>query len=421
MSASHTRRFGASLNTQILIAAFIGLAIGLYLAPLPEQDGLRQGVMYVAKLLSTLFIGGLKLVLIPIILCSIVVGFARLGEHRHIGVVWRTTLLFYALTLTIAVSLSLLVANWVRPGAGLNLQMFAASTDKYKAEHLSAADFLQQFVSGLLQDPIQAIAQNNIMAVVCFAVVVGMVMVRHPGRFANTQRLFEEMLDILLFVVSGIMRFAPFGIAALLLQLVVKQDMTLLLTVGKFAAMVTGMTLVHGMIVLPGLLWLITRISPLQFWRGSRESLVTAFATSSSAATMPVTLRCVQNNFGASPAVSGFVVPVGTTLNMDGTAIYEAAAALFIANLAGVELNLVQQMIVCFMSMIGAMGAPGIPSVGMLTMVMVLQSVGLPVEAIAILLPIDRPLDTFRTAVNVEGDIVATLVVQHRVDAQAAT
>jgi Na+/H+-dicarboxylate symporter len=167
--------------------------------------------------------------------------------------------------------------------------------------------------------------------------------------------------------------------------------------------------------VLPLLLFLIAKVSPLRFFKGAREALITALATSSSSATLPVTLRCAEQHLHVNPSIAGFVIPLGATANMDGTALYEASAALFVANLAGIELDLGQQLIVFFTTMLTAIGAPGIPSAGMVTMVMVLQSVGLPAEAVAILLPIDRLLDTFRTMVNVEGDMVGSLVVQRLV------
>lgn len=176
--------------------------------------------------------------------------------------------------------------------------------------------------------------------------------------------------------------------------------------------MILGTTAFHGLVVLPVILYLVTGVSPIKFFKGAREALITAFATSSSSATMPVTLRCTEQHLHVSPSITGFVVPLGAHLNMDGTALYEAAAALFVANLAGMDLNIVQQIIVCLTAMISSIGAPGMPSAGMVTMAMVLQSVGLPVEAVALLIPIDRPLDTIRTAVNVEGDMVACLVVQ---------
>jgi Na+/H+-dicarboxylate symporter len=247
---------------------------------------------------------------------------------------------------------------------------------------------------------------------VVFALILGVALVQGGERYATINRLMEELLDLSLKLVGWVMVLAPYGVAALLARLIATQDVALLGTMLTFVLVVLGTTLFHGVVVLPGLLWLIARVSPLALWRGGRESLITAFATSSSAATMPITLRVVEKNFGVRPATAGFVVPVGTTMNMDGTALYEAAAALFIANLVGIELSLGQQIVVCFMSMLAAVGAPGIPSAGMVTMAMVLQSVGLPVEAIAILLPIDRLLDAVRTTVNVEGDIVGSIVVE---------
>jgi Na+/H+-dicarboxylate symporter len=208
------------------------------------------------------------------------------------------------------------------------------------------------------------------------------------------------------------MHLAPYGIAALLLQLVATQKSNLLSSLLEFIVVVIGTTLFHGIIVLPLVLWLITRMTPLHFWRGAREALVTAFATSSSAATLPVTLRCVEQHLHVKKDIANFVIPLGATGNMDGTALYEATAALFVARLAGIELDFAHQLIVFFVAMLGAIGAPGIPSVGMLSMVLVLESVGLPTAAIAILLPIDRILDTVRTAVNVEGDMIGSLIVQ---------
>jgi len=213
-------------------------------------------------------------------------------------------------------------------------------------------------------------------------------------------------------IVGWIMRLAPLGIAALLLQLVASQNAALLGSLLHFIGVVIGSTLFHGVIVLPLLLYIVTRMSPLHFWRGAREALITAFATSSSSATLPITLRCTEQHLHVKKDIANFVVPLGATVNMDGTALYEAAAALFVARLAGIELDIASQAIIFLVAMLGAIGAPGIPSVGMLSMVLVLESVGLPSAAIAILLPIDRILDTVRTAVNVEGDMVGSLIVQ---------
>jgi Na+/H+-dicarboxylate symporter len=230
-------------------------------------------------------------------------------------------------------------------------------------------------------------------------------------KYAGIKQLSQQFFDIMMLMVGWVMKLAPLGIFALLAKLIATEDISILSRLAEFAAVVTGTTIFHGLVVLPLLLWIFGRMNPITFFKGTRVALITAFATSSSSATMPLSMKCAQENLGVRPQTAGFVIPLGTQLNMDGTALYEAAAALFIANLMGLDLTLSQQIIVCLTAMIASLGAPGIPSAGMVTMIMVLQSVGLPAEAIAILLPIDRLLDTVRTVVNVQGDMMISVVV----------
>jgi Na+/H+-dicarboxylate symporter len=326
--------------------------------------------------------------------------------------VWKATLVFFLLSMTLAVLLGLTAANIVRPGEGLQLAMFQDDMQKFQAGHMPLTEFIAQLLHSLFQNPMTALAQGNVLAVVVFALLLGIAMVVGGERYANILILLQELLELMLMLVGWITRLAPLGIMGLLVKLAATQDMALLATLVEFIVVVVGTTLLHGVVVLPLILYLITGMMPLKFWRGAREALITAFATSSSSATLPVTLRCVEQHLHVKRDIAGFVIPLGATLNMDGTALYEAVAALFVANLVGIELNLAQQAIVFLTAMLAAMGAPGIPSAGMVTMVVVLQAVGLPAEAIAILLPVDRLLDTFRTAVNVEGDMVGSLVVQ---------
>jgi Na+/H+-dicarboxylate symporter len=196
-----------------------------------------------------------------------------------------------------------------------------------------------------------------------------------------------------------------------LAKLIATQDVAILMSLGKLVAVAIGATLFHGFITLPLIYMAATKKNPIVFFKAMREALVTALSTSSSSATLPITMRCVEDNLKVNKDVAGFVLPLGATINMDGTALYEAVAVMFAANLYGVELGLGQQIVVFFTAIIAAMGAPGIPSAGMVTLVMVLQSVGLPIEVIALLLPIDRPLDALRTMVNVEGDAIGAAVV----------
>lgn len=401
-----------SLNTQILLGTILGLALGAGLAVLGKESPVTQNSLYVAGLVSTLFVDLLKMVLIPLVFASISVGVASLRAHHQIHRVWVATLGFFVLSMAIAAVLGLSAANIFTPGAGIQLSMFADATRAFQAKQLPLPEFFSVFLHGLFQNPITALAQGDVLAVVIFALILGIALVVGGERYRNLLLLLQELLEVTLLIVGWIMRLAPLGIMALLMKLAATQDAALLATLAKFIAVVVGTTLLHGAVVLPLILYLFTGMSPLHFWRGSREALVTAFATSSSSATLPVTLRCVEQHLHVKRDIAGFVVPLGATVNMDGTALYEAAAALFIANLAGIDLNFGQQLIVFFTAMLSAIGAPGIPSAGMVTMVMVLQSVGLPVEGLAILLPIDRLLDTIRTAVNVEGDMVGSLVVQ---------
>lgn len=401
-----------SLNAQILLGTLMGVLLGLWLAMLDEDSFIFQNSLYAASLISTLFIDLLKMVLIPLVFTSIVVGVANLRAHHQINRVWTSAIGFFAVTMMFAILLGLTVANLFRPGEGLEIAMFKDAMQSIEVRQMSLRDFFAHFLHSLFLNPLAALAQGNILAVVVFALLLGIAMVVGGERYQNILILMKEFLELILMLVGWIMRLAPLGIMALLLQLIVAQDMMLLATLIKFIAIVIGTTLVHGLIILPLILYFTTGMTPLRFWKGGREALITAFATSSSAATMPITMRCVEQHLHVKTDVAGFVIPLGATMNMDGTALYEAVAALFIANLVGIELDVMQQLIVFLTAMLAAIGAPGIPSAGMVTMVMVLQAVGLPAEAVAILLPIDRLLDAFRTMVNVEGDMIGSLVVQ---------
>jgi len=408
-----------SLNSQILIGSLSGILLGAVLSTLDKESAASQVSLYIAELLGMLFVDLLKMVMIPLVFTSIAVGVANLRTHNKIHRVWKTTLGYFFLTAIVAITLGLTAANLLKPGKGLHLPMFQDAMENFQAHEMTLPEFFTQFFHSLFQNPVAAMAEANIIAVVIFALLMGIALVIGGERFQNIRIFLQELLELVLMLVGWIMKLAPLCIMALLIKLVVTQDFSLLMILIKFISLVIGTILLHALVVLPIILYLVTGMTPIKFWRGAREALITAFATSSSSATLPITLQCAEQNLHVKRNIAGFVLPLGATVNMDGTALYEAAAALFIANLVGVDLNLMQQMIVFFTAMLAAMGAPGIPSAGMVTMLLVLQSVGLPVEAIAILLPIDRLLDAFRTSVNVEGDMIGSLVVQKVVESDA--
>lgn len=401
-----------SLNIQILIGAAFGVLVGLLFQRVGTDGNAAATSLYAAGIVGTLFIDLLKMILIPLVFCSIVVGIANLRQHSQIHKVWITTLIYFIVTMIIAVTVGMLASTYFKPGVGLEVSMFEGAMQSFQSEQMPLPEFFAHFLHQLFVNPFKALAEGSVLAVVIFALFLGIALVMGGERYKNILALLQEGFEITMRIVNWIMLLAPYGIAALLIKLVATQDLTMLGTLAKFVAVVAGTLLVHGVIILPLILFLMTGKTPLWFWRGARPALITAFATSSSSATLPVTMRCATTQLNVKPEIAGFVIPLGATMNMDGTALYEAAAALFVANLVGIDLSFTQQMIVFLTAMLASVGAPGIPSAGMVTMVLVLQSVGLPAEAIAILLPVDRILDTLRTTVNVEGDMTASLVVQ---------
>ena len=400
-----------SLNTQILIAAILGVVFGFVLNLFPDSTFFSAS-LYGISLMSSIFIGLLKMLLIPLIFSSIVVGVSNLQAVGQLGRVWKITLACCVTTTTLALILGLACAHLFAVGKGVDILMFQDAMAQHQTpDTLTPSSFFTNFIQNTLINPFKAFAEGNVLAVVIFALLVGVALVKGGEHFKTVRKLSQQFFEIMMLMIGWVMKLAPLGIFALLAKLVATEDISVLSRLAEFAAVVTGTTIFHGAVVLPLLLWIFGKMNPITFFKGTRAALITAFATSSSSATMPLSMKCAQENLGVRPQTAGFVIPLGTQLNMDGTALYEAAAALFIANLIGLDLSLGQQLIVCATAMIASLGAPGIPSAGMVTMIMVLQSVGLPAEAIAILLPIDRLLDTVRTVVNVQGDMMISVVV----------
>ena len=400
-----------NLNTQILIAAILGVAFGFLLNQFPQTDFFDHSI-YGLSILSSIFIGLLKMLLVPLIFSSIVVGVSNLQSGGQLSRTWKITLLCCVTTTTLALILGIGAAHLFGVGQGVDIAMFQDAMNEHQTpDTLTPSAFFTNFIQNTLINPFKAFSDGNVLAVVVFALMLGVALVKGGERFNSIKKLSTQFFEVMMMLVGWVMKLAPIGIFALLAKLVSTEDISILSRLAEFAAVVTGTTIFHGAVVLPLLLWIFGKMSPITFFKGTRTALITAFATSSSSATMPLSMKCAQENLGVRPQVAGFVIPLGTQLNMDGTALYEAAAALFIANLMGLDLSIGQQLIVCLTAMIASLGAPGIPSAGMVTMIMVLQSVGLPAEAIAILLPIDRLLDTVRTVVNVQGDMMISVVV----------
>lgn len=405
-----------SLNTQILIGAVLGVLGGIVLKNIGMESLIYQNSIYIAQILGNIFVNLLKMILVPLIFTSIVSGIINLREHREMSKVWKTTLIFFLITPFIAASLGIASVHLFHLGKDIQIDSFKEAMTNFLGDKLSFKEFILKFIDGLFVNPVSAMASGNVMAVLIFAIFLAVGLIFLNDRAKTTIYVFNELYELMMLITGWIMKLAPIGIMALLIKLIATQNTAIISTLGKYMLVVTGITLFHGIIVLPSILFFTTGYHPLKFFNGMREALITALSTSSSSATLPITMRCLVDNMKIDKRIVQFVCPLGATANMDGTAMYEAVAALFVANLSGIELNLAQQIVVVFMAVLASIGAPGIPSAGMVTMIMVFQSVGLPIEAIAILLPIDRPLDAVRTMVNVEGDGIGSLIVQKYVN-----
>ena len=396
-------------NRNILIAAILGITLG-FLIKIFSDASFYQPFMGLIDLLGQLFIKALKMILVPLVFFSIVVGISNLGSAKNADRIWKLTLSYYFLTMAIAVILALFMMNLIKPGVGLNIQLWEMQHD-ITSQTMSFYDFFNQFILGLFSNPFESLATGNILPIIIFSIFIGVAFNGSNKKMIAGRQLFESFYEVILKIVQWIMVLAPIGIFALLLKLVESQSFELFNKLGIFIGTVIAIILIHGIIILPLINYVFTRINLKELWVKGRPAFITAFATSSSSATLPITMSVAKQDFKVRKTVSNFVLPLGATINMDGTALYEAAAALFIANLVGIDLALTQQIILFFIAMVASIGAPGIPSAGMVTMAMVLQVLGLPLEALAILLPMDRLLDTLRTTINVEGDLIGSLIV----------
>ena len=397
-----------SLHWQILLGTLLGVAFGLWMGD--AADAMKN--------VGKLFIGLLKMLIAPLILLTIVHGVASMGEARQIGRLGSRTVSLYLLTMVLAVGTGLVLVNLVQPGVGselANSEFFrsAMGANAHAAAGPPALDvFLLETANQLVENPVSALAAGHILPIVAFAILLGLALARLGPRAAAVTEFLSGASSAVLMIIGWFVRLAPVGIFALVGNLVATIGFRVVVeNLLAFSAVVIGGTLFHSLVVLPAMAWFMAGLSPRALFLGIFEALVVAFTTSSSAASLPVTIRCVEEGLGVPRHVSSFVLPLGATMNSDGTALYEAIAAIFIANVLGVELGFGAQVVVFIVSIATAIGAPGIPSAGMVTMVVVLEAVGLPGEAVGILLTIDRFLDTFRTVANVEGDAVVAAIV----------
>jgi Na+/H+-dicarboxylate symporter len=312
--------------------------------------------------------------------------------------------------MVVAVILMMVVMNLFQDSLG-GSQVVLEGNESQSILNSEETHTFKDSIKSLIKNPFEALSQGNIMAVVIFAIFFGMALRSDNEHVKKVKMWVDGLFEVVMNIVNSIMKIAPVGVFALLSLLIIQQELSMFYQIGYFITLVIGVITFHGVVFLPLLLKIFSNESIKSFWQGIKNVLITAFATSSSAATLPVTMRTLENDFKVNKNVSRFMLPLGATINMDGTALYEAAVALFVASMVGVTLGLYDQIFLVFLAMAASIGAPAIPSAGMVTLAIVLSALNLPVEYVAIFIPIDRLIDTFRTTVNVEGDTIGALII----------
>ncbi|MFQ3609901.1 MAG: dicarboxylate/amino acid:cation symporter [Fimbriimonadales bacterium] len=390
----------------VLTGIVVGVVAGLWIN---RAGGTDLPFFEVVVLLGDLFIRLLRMVIVPLVMTSLISAAAGL-DTRYLGRLGSVTLTYYLSTTVLAAALGLVIVNLIDPGLGAVLKPAETPKEIQEARPPTFFDLIRNLVPA---NPIDALARTDMLQIITFSLILGIALNLMGERGRTVRQFVDEVLSLSMVVVGWILRLLPFGVAFLLMRTIGQAGAEAFVPLAKYMGAVLGGLALHGLIVLPLLVWLLGGCSPWRFFAGISQAMITALSTSSSAATLPVTMRSVEENLQVRPYISRFSIPIGATVNMDGTALYEAVAALFIAQVYGVELTFAQQVIVLFTATLAAIGAAGIPSAGLFTMVIVLQSVGLPLEGIGLILAVDRVLDMFRTMVNVEGDAGGAVIMNN--------
>jgi Na+/H+-dicarboxylate symporter len=385
------------VHTQILIAIVLGVVVGILFGEKAAH----------IKIVGDLFIRLLKAIIIPLIMASMVAGIVSLGDVRKLGRIGLRTFIYYMATTTLAVGVGLILVNLMKPGVGVEIGTKTAS-DLSGGEVPSVLSIISDIIPANLFD---AMAKDKVLSIIFFSLLLGVAISSIGEKGRPLVSLFEAFNSVMMKITNWIMRLAPFGVFALMAYTIGAMGLSVIKPLVVYmATVVIGLT-IHACITLPVLLSAVGKYSPLKFIGDVFSAVATAFSTASSAATLPITMDCVQENTGISNKVASFVLPLGATVNMDGTALYEAVAAMFIAQAYGIDLSIGQQLVIMLTATLASIGAAAIPGAGLVTMVIVLKAVNLPLEGIGMILAVDRILDMLRTAVNVWGDACGAAVI----------
>ncbi len=407
------------LHTRILLGLLAGAACGVTVnLAFGAGPATQRVVMLLTEPLGRMWLGALIMIVIPLIVSTLALGVAGLGSLKRLGRIGLVTLVSFLALTALSTSLGLLTMNTLRPGGHLDPAVRARLLEAYRGEAEGAMGLsgkalsIDLLVKIVPRNPVKSAAEGDMLAVIFFALMIGVALTTLPVERAEAMvKFLESLAHVSVAIIELVMKVAPYGVFCLIFSVTARFGLDLLVSLMRYVLTVVGSLALFQFVGYPLVLWLVARRSPLDFLRKTRLVMLTAFSTSSSNATLPTTLRVGQEQLGLPREIAGFVLPLGATMNMNGTALFEGVTVLFLAQVFGVDLTLAQQLVVVLMSVVAAIGTAGIPGGSIPLLMMVLGMVGVPMEGIAIILGVDRLLDMCRTVLNVTGDLVTATIV----------
>jgi proton glutamate symport protein len=392
------------LHWQILI----GLLIGIFFGFLSRALGFENFVTDQVSVLGTIFLRALRMIIVPLIFSSIISGVTSISSAESFGRLSLKTLLYYITTSLLAILTGLLFVNILQPGVGAELGL-----EKLPTELSANVEKIGDTLLGIIPtNPLDAMVKGDMLSIIFFSLLFGFFITRTPQPYRQQlTNFFQAVFEVMMRLTHFIILFTPIGVFALMAKIVAQTGFEVFLPLATYMMAVIGGLVVHAVITLPLLIYFIGRANPLAHFKAMSAALMTAFSTASSSATLPLTMESVENNAGVSNKVTSFVLPLGATINMDGTALYECVAAMFIAQAYGFDLSFFKQFIVVLTALLASIGAAGIPMAGLVMITIILRAVGLPLEGVGLILAVDRILDMMRTSVNVWSDSCGSVII----------
>lgn len=395
-----------SLTFKILFALFLGISFGLISNLFLPQNINNSLSKWFLVPMGNVFLRGIKMLVVPLVLFSIICGAASVGDVKKLGRVGGKIFIYYIITTAFATTIALFMANILKPGVGVKLK---ASKEIVKTA--SPPFIMDMLINMIPSNPIEAMVKGDMLQIIVFALIFGISITLVGDKAKNLLNIFEEVNNVLLKMIDVIMIVAPLGVFALISNVIMTQGLKVLIPLMKYVLVAVLVMIIQIFFIYGGMLKFIGKLNPVNFFKKFWPVMIFALSTSSSNATIPMNLETCERKFGVDKSVASFTIPLGATINMDGTAIMQGVAALFIAQMYGINVTFNQQITIILIATLASIGTSGVPSAGVVMLSMVLQQIGLPLEGVGLVLSVDRIVDMVRTTVNITGDEVGTLIV----------